>query len=186
MFDTSTASSALARRPVGQGHPPALYVWGVTMRPRTLVDLIADDDPGETWFHGLTKVEQDRVQLEAFERFRLERAQLYAAKRVADVLAPRREWVERFNCSHTWSELLTADAWQLLGTRRDGVSEWCRPEKDRREGLSATINADGTDRLYVFTTSLAWLPSGQYYDRWSYYVHSEYGGDFKAAARAWR
>lgn len=92
-------------------------------------------------------------------------------------------FVTRYNAEHTWPELLTATGWTLDHTDREGVSYWVRPDKDAREGISASTNYAGSDLLYVWTTSLDWLPSDRAYDRYGYMAHRDHGGDFEAAAR---
>ena len=81
----------------------------------------------------------------------------------------------------TWGELLTADGWRLKG--RDGDKElWTRPGKDPRHGASATVNYDGNDNLFVFSSSVG-LEAEQSYTRFAYYTWMNHGGDFSAAAR---
>ena len=92
-------------------------------------------------------------------------------------------WVNEFNRSHTWPELLAGDGWTHDETDPNGDAHWTRPEKETRKGSSATVYAD-TDCLHVFTTSIPWLPAGTTVDRYGYMVHRRYGGDFKAAAHA--
>jgi hypothetical protein len=129
--------------------------------PAWLVDLVADDE------------------LEAVER-------MPAPSRQAldEMLAPAPAWVGEFNARHTWAELLAGDGWIEAQTDRDGVTHWVRPGKDRREGTSATTNYAGTDLLYVYSTSIPWLPSDRAYDRYGFMVHRHYGGSFQAAADA--
>jgi hypothetical protein len=91
-------------------------------------------------------------------------------------------WVDEFNRSHTWADLLVG--WTLAYTDRDKVEHWVRPGKDRRQGTSATVNYGGTDCLYVYTTSIPWLPSGRMYDKYGFMVHRDFGGDFTEAGRA--
>lgn len=87
----------------------------------------------------------------------------------------------RFNASSNWDALLTADGWTPHHQEGD-VYYWTRPNKDSREGISASVNYNGNDSLTVFTTSLANLPVGQY-DRFGYWTQTRHHGDFKDAAR---
>ena len=93
-------------------------------------------------------------------------------------------WVSEYNRSTTWSGLLERDGWTLGHTDGDGVQHWARPGKDAREGTSATVDYAGLDCLYVYTTSIPWLPSDTCCDRFGYMVRRDYRGDFKAAADA--
>lgn len=47
---------------------------------------------------------------------------------------------------------------------------------------SATLNADGTDRLFCFSPSVG-LPTNCYLNKFEFYAYWCWGGDFKAAAR---
>lgn len=84
-----------------------------------------------------------------------------------------------FNELETWDDVLLADGWKKVGSRQNGVSDWCRPGKP--DGLSATTGFCG-DRLYVFTTEAAGLESGVSYDKFQYITFTKYNGDFKEAA----
>lgn len=87
----------------------------------------------------------------------------------------------RFNASTTWENLLTQDGWTPHHQEGD-VYYWTRPNKDPREGVSASVNHNSNDALTVFTTSITNLPVGQY-DRFGYWTQTRHGGDFKDAAR---
>lgn len=90
-------------------------------------------------------------------------------------------WVEEYNRHTAWAELLAG--WTEAFTDRDGVTHWVRPGKERRDGTSATTNFAGLDCLYVYTTSIPWLPCERMYDKYGFMVHRDYGGDFTAAGR---
>lgn len=92
-------------------------------------------------------------------------------------------FVADYNASHTWDDLLMRDGWTLSGSDAHGVRFWTRPGKEERDGISASTNYAGTDCLYVWTTSISWLPSERMYDRYGYMVHRHFDGDFKAAGR---
>lgn len=85
-----------------------------------------------------------------------------------------------------WSEILTADGWQYAGTAREGHTEWTRPGKDKRDGISATVNYGGSDVLKIFTSSMPGLVEGETYTRFGYYAATRHGGDHSAAARELR
>ena len=103
------------------------------------------------------------------------------------------EIVNAYNASHTWDDLLTADGWTLEKIDANGEQHWRRPGKGEPEESSATVGYAGQEwLLYVFTTSLSWLPANDLskagYDRWGYMVRSpsyEFNGDFSAAGRAY-
>ena len=89
----------------------------------------------------------------------------------------------KFNRSTTWDNLLTADGW--TPHHHDPTTDtyyWTRPNKDPRDGISATVNHNGNDSLTVFTTSIANLPVGSY-DRFGYWTQTRHRGDFSEAAR---
>ncbi|GAC1646397.1 MAG: hypothetical protein NVS9B11_18310 [Candidatus Dormibacteraceae bacterium] len=95
--------------------------------------------------------------------------------------------VAEFNCTHTWENVL--DGW-VKSHVSDGVVYWVRPGKD--EGHSATTNANGTDRLIVFSSSVAGFEAYDgitpptSYDRFSAWAIIHHQGDRVAAARAFR
>jgi hypothetical protein len=96
------------------------------------------------------------------------------------------DFVDDYNASCTWGAMLATDGWQLSHTDRDHVGHWVRPGKEAREGTSATVGFGGHDILYVYTTSIPWLPSERAYDKYGYMVHRDHGGDFRVAGRAMR
>jgi putative DNA primase/helicase len=86
--------------------------------------------------------------------------------------------------THVWDDwdrrqhfpsLLRERGWQPTG--RDG---WTRPGKEPRDGVSATLDHDGTGRLYVFSTS-AEIDSGRYYSPFEFVAYCDHGGDIKSA-----
>ncbi len=97
--------------------------------------------------------------------------------------------IAAFNNATTWGQILAPHGWTEM--RPDGaVSKWCRPGKDPRDGHSATINANGTDRLILWSTSVAipGVTAGDHssYDRFSIWAGYHHGGDRQAAAEAAR
>ena len=88
---------------------------------------------------------------------------------------------DRYNRRASWAEVLEPHGWSLLSTR-DGESYWQRPGK-QSPGVSATTNHQGSDLLYVFSTSTV-FEAGRAYSKFAAYAILEHGGDFRAAARA--
>jgi len=86
-----------------------------------------------------------------------------------------------YNNNTTWSQLLNDDGWTLTQTLPDGEQHWTRPDKDIRDGISATTGHEGRDILTVFTSSLQWLPEDSY-SRFGYYSCRHHQGDRSAAA----
>ena len=86
-----------------------------------------------------------------------------------------------YNSNTTWSQLLNDDGWTLTQTLADGEQHWTRPDKDIRDGISATTGHEGRDILTVFTSSLTWLPEDSY-SRFGYYSCRHHQGDRSAAA----
>jgi hypothetical protein len=87
---------------------------------------------------------------------------------------------DRYNQETSWEEVLMPHGWRLLYTH-EGEGYWQRPGKDG-PGISATTNYQGSDRLYVFSTSTC-FEAGRSYSKFAAYTYLEHGGDFSAAAR---
>jgi P4 family phage/plasmid primase-like protien len=85
-----------------------------------------------------------------------------------------------FNARMKWADILGPLGWVFVYQRGD-TQYWRRPGKD--QGISATINHNGTDRLHVFTSSTPFEPS-QSYSKFGAYTILNHHGDFGAAARA--
>lgn len=81
-----------------------------------------------------------------------------------------------------WSDLLGRDGWTYDRTGRDGEERWVRPGKDKRDGISATVNYRGSDVLKVFTSSVPHLAAEQTYTKLGYLAATRHGGDHSAAA----
>lgn len=91
-----------------------------------------------------------------------------------DTLTP---W-DDFNARTSWADLLPD--WELA--YRQGECEyWRRPGKVRDH--SATINRNGSDRLYVFSSSTE-FETDKPYSKFAAYTHLNHSGDFKAATKA--
>lgn len=99
--------------------------------------------------------------------------------------APRKEnGSERpgdvFNSRHTVQEVISKYGWQCVGRRGD-VEHWRKPGSNKR-GHHATVNHDGTGKLYVFSTeSLPFEPETSY-SAFSCFALLEHGGDYEKAA----
>src|SRR5690606_8440663 len=88
---------------------------------------------------------------------------------------------EDFNAHVTWAQILEPAGWREY-YRSNDVTYWTRPGKP--SGISASTNALGTDRLYVFSTNAAPLEGGESYSKFGAYATLYFGGDFAAAAKA--
>lgn len=87
---------------------------------------------------------------------------------------------EDFNRRATWAEVLEPLGWRAIFTK-GAVTYWRRPGKHK--GISASTGFDGTDYLYVFTTSTE-LDSQRAYTKFGVYGTLQHRGDFKAATAA--
>lgn len=86
-----------------------------------------------------------------------------------------------YNRRVSWGEVLEPHGWRVLYAR-EGESYWQRPGK-QGPGVSATTNYQGSDLLYVFSTSTP-FEAGRAYSKFAAYAILEHGGDCSAAARA--
>lgn len=86
-----------------------------------------------------------------------------------------------FNRVATWAQVLTPHGWQLARELHGGRQLWRRPAA-RTSNWDATTNRDGTDRLWVFSTSTV-FDTGRYYDKFAAYTVLNFGGNFADAAR---
>lgn len=100
--------------------------------------------------------------------------------------------VADFNARTTWAEILMPHGWAEMPPSR-GVGYWCRPGKDPRDGHSATVNANGTDRFILWSTSVSIAgiehasgPHSPSYDRFSVWAGYHHAGDRLEAAGAAR
>lgn len=85
---------------------------------------------------------------------------------------------DAYNQQYEWADLLLPHGWTFAG-QRGQISYWRRPGKT--EGISASTNALGTDRLKVFTTSTDFEPES--YSKFGALAVLEFGGDLRATAR---
>jgi hypothetical protein len=93
----------------------------------------------------------------------------------SDTISP----VDDFNARATWPEVLPHGWTEAF--RQGETQYWRRPDKDR--GHSATINRNGSDRLYVFSSSTP-FEIHRPYSKFAAYALLDHGGDFKAAVAA--
>lgn len=92
--------------------------------------------------------------------------------------APGEDYSRQVN----WHDLLQEYGWSYESCR--GREEfWTRPGKDPRDGASATLYYEGSDNLYVFSSSTE-LPTETPISKFAFYTFMEHRGDFSAAARA--
>jgi hypothetical protein len=83
-----------------------------------------------------------------------------------------------FNERATWAEVLTAHDWRL--DRQTGEETyWTRPGKDN--GVSATTNYAGSDKLVVFSTSTPFETETSY-SKFAAYAVLNHEGDYSKAA----
>ena len=107
------------------------------------------------------------------------------------------EWAdsaaEEVSKEHDWHTLLMADGWTLTSTDPDGDTQWTRPGKDERSGISAILHEP--DGPFVnFSTNATdlcqdWARGDG--DGWSYSIYgylaaTRFGGDRSAVAADWR
>jgi putative DNA primase/helicase len=78
-----------------------------------------------------------------------------------------------------WPAILEPAGWHVH-YQAEGITYWTRPGKDT--GTSATTNANGTDRLYVHTSSTEFDPQ-ESYSKFGAYAVLNFAGDHSAAAR---
>lgn len=86
-----------------------------------------------------------------------------------------------FNRRALWEEILSPHGWEWVRSVGD-EDHWRRPGKSG-PGISATTNWQGTDLLYVFSTSTAFEPE-RGYTKFAAYALLNFQGDFSAAAKA--
>jgi hypothetical protein len=87
-----------------------------------------------------------------------------------------------YNAKVTWSSILEPLGWTKVYSKGDATA-WRRPGKN--EGVSATTNFSGNDKLFVFSTSTIFNAESSY-SKFAAYAQIEHNGDFKQAAKALR
>jgi hypothetical protein len=179
---------ALARRPGRDGEPTTK-----TLIEITLFSILAPSNgathPSGKPYHQLSGGLDTIATVTADER-----AALFSLARTFDQM-PSREHEpapkgalgasvadlkpgDDFNRRASWPDLLPD--WTNVYERGDTIY-LRRPGKDR--GVSATINARGTDRLHVFTSSSVFEPDTSY-SKFGAYAVLHHHGDFRKAALA--
>jgi hypothetical protein len=83
-----------------------------------------------------------------------------------------------YNARTTWDEILLPLGWSKVYQKGE-ATVWRRPNKD--DGISATTNFNGNDKLFVFSTSTI-FNSESSYSKFATFAHLHCGGDFKQAA----
>ena len=86
-----------------------------------------------------------------------------------------------FNSSARWEDILCPHGWVLVRVQKDGEGVWRRPGKEP-PGVSATTNFEGSDLLYVFSSSTI-FEAEHAYTKFQAYAVLNHSGDFSAAAR---
>lgn len=93
-------------------------------------------------------------------------------------------WIVRpgddFAARTTWADLLEPEGWRAV-YERGGEVFWRRPGK--ADGISATTNRDGSNNLFVFSTSTV-FEEEKPYTLFGAFARLYHGDDYKAAARA--
>jgi hypothetical protein len=83
-----------------------------------------------------------------------------------------------YNARTTWDEILLPLGWSKVYQKVE-ATVWRRPNKN--EGISATTNFNGNDKLFVFSTSTIFEAESSY-SKFAAYAHLNTSGDFKQAA----
>lgn len=89
-----------------------------------------------------------------------------------------------FNARADWATLLESHGWTYSHSDADRIQHWARPGKD--QGTSATVDFANADLLHVFTSSAEPLEPDRSYSKFQFITLMDYGGDYRAAARALR
>jgi replicative DNA helicase len=86
---------------------------------------------------------------------------------------------DAFTASVDAADLLVASGWTLHHADRNGDRHYTRPGKERRDGASATVYADGHCCVWTDATS---LEPRRWYDTFGLYAALHHNGDVRAAA----
>lgn len=84
-----------------------------------------------------------------------------------------------FDARNDWDSLLEKHGWSYSHAV-DEIEYWTRPGKS--EGTSASVNFDGSDKLFVFTSEAHPLEQNRMYTKFEFLTFMEFEGDFKRAA----
>ncbi len=88
---------------------------------------------------------------------------------------------DAFNRQASWADVLVPHGWHLVRTDSKGQGFWKRPD-GKPLSWGATSNGDGTDRLFVFTSSTV-LPTNMPLDKFTVYAWLNFGGSHAEAAK---
>ena len=83
-----------------------------------------------------------------------------------------------YNARTIWDEILLPLGWSKVYQKGE-ATVWRRPNKN--EGISATTNFNGNDKLFVFSTSTIFEAESSY-SKFAAFAHLNTSGDFKQAA----
>lgn len=87
-----------------------------------------------------------------------------------------------FNARAQWPDIIGVHGWEF--SHQVGQEAfWVRPGKDRHDGHSASTNADGNDRLYVWSSATV-FPTEEPISKFAAYTELEHNGDYRAATKA--
>jgi hypothetical protein len=105
-------------------------------------------------------------------------------KRNVPYIGPERPG-EAFNARHSGGEILVRLGFTMARKDRSGDEHYTRPGKERRQGTSATVYADGHTTIWSDTCLAMWpaLDTRRPYDPFGLYAATSYNGDFTAASR---
>jgi putative DNA primase/helicase len=87
-----------------------------------------------------------------------------------------------FNRRADWGDILEPHGWRWVRRDSSGCDHWRRPGKSH--GTSATTDHAGLDLLYVFSSNADPFAEMTTYSKFSAFTLLEYGGNYRAAARA--
>ena len=132
----------------------------------------------------VTVTEQERAALHACAAALDERRQAVAPAYEPPPRAPRPDGTlspgDAYEAQTSWADILEPEGWRHYFTS-DGphgpIAHWTRPGK--ASGVSATTNANGTDRLYVHSSSTALEPGS--HGKLGAYAALHHGGSLRAA-----
>jgi hypothetical protein len=82
-----------------------------------------------------------------------------------------------------WYDLLEKHDWEKVQIGGGEVEYWRRPGKDE-PGVSASLNFQGSNLLYVFSSNAAPFEPDKAYTPFAAYTLLEHAGDFSSAAKA--
>lgn len=89
---------------------------------------------------------------------------------------------DEYNGRANWQDILCSAGWTQLGNSGNST-QWAKPGSASK-APHATTNYEGSDKLYVFSTSAPPFEHGRAYDKFSAYALLNHNGDFAEAAKA--